>query len=113
MNLAAIDISDYYAPSILIGNCVPNRDFVQQFCVSAAVSLFAQSICLAIWRIAYSAFGMRFGFTRLLKLLLRLEERFSRDPFKGDGPLPATVGEVVKTFEGCCSSDPRDGRGAA
>jgi hypothetical protein len=45
MNLAAIDISDHHAPtvSILIGNCVPNRGFVQQFCVSAAVSLFAQS----------------------------------------------------------------------
>jgi hypothetical protein len=67
MNLAAIDISDHHAPtvSILIGNCVPNRGFVQQVCVSAAVSLFAQSHLPrnlgAGHRLAdrWSAFGIR------------------------------------------------------
>jgi hypothetical protein len=69
MNLAAIDISDHHAPtvSILIGNCVPNRGFVQQFCASAAVSLFAQSHLPrnlgAGHRLAdrWSAFGIRVG----------------------------------------------------
>jgi acyl carrier protein len=39
-----------------------------------------------------------------LSLLLRLEERFGKDLFREDGPLPATVGELVKIFEGCPTS---------
>jgi acyl carrier protein len=35
-----------------------------------------------------------------LKLLLRLQERFGKDVFAGDAALPATVGDLVKTFEG-------------
>jgi acyl carrier protein len=39
-----------------------------------------------------------------LNLLLRLQERFGKDLFREDGPLPVTVGELVKTFEGCHTS---------
>jgi aryl carrier-like protein len=43
---------------------------------------------------------------RYLQLLLRLGERFGKDLFREDGPLPATVGELVKAF------DSREWRGA-
>jgi acyl carrier protein len=43
-----------------------------------------------------------------LNLLLRLQERFGKDLFREDGPLPVTVGELVKTFEGCPMSRSRE-----